>query len=190
MNRTGRIILPQDGSTITLLTMQDTSQKWRVVELFSFRGLPWEGRLSWTLADSPPGPELRVSVPHAVRLCVYAQTLGLKGLNRSTVTNQVGAVVVDGCLPTTNQLDVVLDCDGQNAARVDVPPFASRMELMLSERAALAMTTVVMVSGLLDRVTTYAAAIPSSGMPMGGTHYIEVLTPMPMTVRMTFFLTV
>lgn len=190
MNRTGRVTLPQDSSIIPLLTMQDTGQCWRVVELFSFRGLPWEGLLTWTLANSPPGPGLRVSVPHAVRLCVYAQTLNLSGINRSSVANQVGAVVADGCLPTTNQLDVVFVCDGQNATRVDVPAFASRMELMLGERAALGMTTVTMVSGALERVTTYAAAIPSSGMPMGGTHYIEVMTPMPMTVRMTFYLTV
>lgn len=175
--------------SVGLLSFTEASHDWRIIELWSKQKLPWEANIEWSVAGASPGPTLLLSVAHATRLSLMAQSMNIIGINQADSINDVCVSVCNGFTQSSNQYDLWRYCDGSTPTSIPVPPYAARMEIMLENRSAIGMTAVTLIAANNQRVTTLAGAIPAAGLPVGGIQSIDVLTPVSMVFRVTFYLT-
>ncbi|MFT5686105.1 MAG: hypothetical protein ACI8RZ_007060 [Myxococcota bacterium] len=173
----------------TLLTGQDgncsreSRGKWRIVELVSQSGQPFDAELRWTAGN---GGNLKalVTVSRATRVGLFCLSLDVRVANLDDAINVVSGVVAPArtFVQTHNQYEV-RSGGGSGGSKVGttypveipIPPFADRLHFYVTDYAnrsswAIAVTDA---QGTLRSYTT-ADTIPDSGLYIGGAGKIEV----------------
>lgn len=170
------------GAEVEVLTAQSVGQgegDWRIVDLWSDEGKPWEARLVW----SGGGGAIRtvaLVVPNSTRVCVHATMLQVFGGNLSTASAiQARAAVADGYCDTENQF-VVRGTVADQGATVDAtpPPWAKFVRLELSDATLLSTAFVEFRdANAVTRGRYPGNAQPPPGAPVGDAASIRLVLP-------------
>jgi hypothetical protein len=170
------------GTEGEVLTAQSEGQgdgDWRILDLWSDEGSPWEARVVW----SGGGGALRtalVDVPKCVRVCVHATMIQVFGANLSTSANiQARAAIADGYCDTENQWTVrgTVTDQGQTV-NATPPPWAKFARLELSDSTLLGSAFVELLDVNGTARGRYAAnAQPAPGAPIGDAATVRLVLP-------------
>jgi hypothetical protein len=162
------------GKSVDLLTAEAEQDTWRVVEVFSRTGLPFEVDLSWS-SGSGSGAGAQITVARSARICVLARSLRVQAANLAAVLNRVGVTVADGFAPTRNQWEVRGDVDEGLDLEARVPPFAETCRVDIGDLATVPETLIRVFDALGNVRGAYNAALqPSVGIPVGGASRVLV----------------
>ncbi len=169
----------------TLLSGQDGCEgelrgRWRVVELVSQSGQPFEAQLAWTAGNGGNLTAL-VTVARAARVGLFARHLDVQVANLASAENVVSGVVAPAqtFVQTRNQYEVRgqegPDATHMTAVEIPIPPFAERLHLYFTDNAGLSTWTVSVTDaqGTLRSETT-ADLLPPDGIYIGGAGTIAV----------------
>lgn len=168
-----------EGEVLTAHSEGHGDGDWRILDLWSDEGSPWEARVVW----SGGGGALRtalVDVPKCVRVCVHATMIQVFGANLSTSANiQARAAIADGYCDTENQWTVrgTVTDQGQTV-NATPPPWAkfARLELSDSTLAGSAFVELLDVNGTA-RGRYAANAQPAPGAPIGDAATVRLVLP-------------
>ena len=166
---------------------------WRIVEVSSLEGHPFDVELVWSAANGS-GANALVTVPHAARICVFARTVRVRVRNLDRGHNTVGVTVADGYAETRNQFEVRVDRAMEEEeqpepnlipTRVPIPPFAQRAWVEAAEPDVEGLIWTIDGDGRRRGVTRYEKQ-PHNGIPVGGAKALDFwLGPMPFRVVFT-----
>lgn len=175
-----------------VLASEADTDGWRIVELSSFEGLPFDVELTWSSANGS-GARVLLTVPHATRLCVFARTLKVRARNLAPSRNTVGATIADGYAETRNQLEVrvhdhTLPKSAGFAApvTVKVPPFATTAWVESADPSEDGFIHILDAVGA-HRGTTRITEQPDGGIPVGGARELQLWmghTPLRVVFRL------
>jgi len=180
-NRTGDVELPPvvvSGALVTpraveLLSAESGDDAWRIVELFSLSGLPFDVDLAWS-SGGGSGVSARVTVAKAARVGVHARSLRLTATNHAPVPNRVGCTVADGFSATRNQLEHrATHLETANPSRVPIPPFAERVRVDLGEPHPSARLRLRDALGRVRSLLLHQQQ-PADGLLVGGAASLEL----------------
>jgi hypothetical protein len=159
----------------SLLDAESTLDTWRIVEVFSRTGAPFEVELAWS-AGSGSGAVAKVTVARSARICIFARSLRIRAGNLSSVVNRVGVTVADGYGQTRNQWEHRETSPDQGVVQeVPIPPFARTLRLEVADPTQLPGSTIKVFDGESTLRSTVAGATqPQSGVPVGGAGKVEV----------------
>lgn len=168
-----------EGEVLTAHSEGQGDGDWRILDLWSDEGSPWEARVVW----SGGGGALRTAlldVPKCVRICVHATMLQVFGSNLSTsAAIQARAAIADGYCDTENQWTVrgtVLD-QGLTVTTTP-PPWAKFARVELSDSTLLASAFVELLDANGTARGRYAAsAQPNPGAPIGDAATARLVLP-------------
>lgn len=175
--RSGRAMLPAwAGGPLgwqTLLDQHARGSDYRLVHAFSRSSLPFNLRVNFSMGEQS-GCIADITVSRSTRVCLFARSIKIEAANLYNAENEVIVAVPDGFMPTHNQFEVRGD---QTAALTDVsiPPFARSVRLDLASSAAYASSVMQLIDpqGVV-RAQTFADAQPDDGLPIGGSHIVQV----------------
>lgn len=171
------------GAEVELLTAHSLGQgdgDWRIIDLWSDEGTPWEAKLVWSGGGGAQRKAL-LDVPSCTRVCIHATTVQVFGANLSTSADlQARAAVADGQCDTENQWTVRgASSPGVNGS-VDVtpPPWARFVRLELSDSTLLTTSFVELldVNGT-TRARYGADKQPAPGAPLGDAATVRCVLP-------------
>ncbi len=159
---------------VDLLDTEARAGAWRIVELFSVSGAPFEVELAWS-SGSGAGAKARLTVARATRVSVFARSLRVRAANLSAEENRVGVTVADGHAVTRNVLEVRGALVENAPQALSVPAFATGVRLELADVALLPGATVLVYDGQGTlRSSTTGDEQPSAGVPLGGAGKLEM----------------
>jgi len=168
-----------EGEVLTAHSEGQGDGDWRILDLWSDEGSPWEARVVW----SGGGGALRtalVDVPKCVRVCVHATMIQVFGANLSTSVNiQARAAIADGYCDTENQWTVrgTVTDQGQTV-NATPPPWAKFARLELSDSTLLGSAFVELLDVNGTARGRYAAnAQPAPGAPIGDAATVRLVLP-------------
>ena len=168
-----------EGEVLTAHSEGQGDGDWRILDLWSDEGSPWEARVVW----SGGGGALRtalVDVPKCVRVCVHATMIQVFGANLSTSANiQARAAIADGYCDTENQWTVrgTVTDQGQTVSATP-PPWAKFARLELSDSTLLGSAFVELLDVNGTARGRYAAnAQPATGAPIGDAATVRLVLP-------------
>ena len=168
-----------EGEVLTAHSEGQGDGDWRILDLWSDEGTPWEARVVW----SGGGGALRtalVDVPKCVRVCVHATMIQVFGANLSTSANiQARAAIADGYFDTENQWTVrgTVTDQGQTVSATP-PPWAKFARLELSDSTMLGSAFVELLDVNGTARGRYAAnAQPAPGAPIGDAATVRLVLP-------------
>ena len=169
------------GAELEVLTAQSAGVgdgDWRILELWSDEGTPWEARVVW----AGGGGALRTAwldVPKCTRVCVHATTLQVFGANLSTsATVQARAAIADGQCDTENQWAIRGAVTDTATVDVTPPPWAKFVRLELSDSTLLATAFIELRDANTTTRARYAANVqPAPGAPIGDAATVRLLLP-------------
>jgi hypothetical protein len=152
---------------------------WRIVDLWSDEGSPWEARLVWS-GGGGAQRTARFDVPKCTRICVHATMLQVFGANLSTSASvQACAAIADGQCDTENQW-TVRGAIADASANVDVvpPSWAKFVRLELSDSTLLATSFIELRDANATTRARYAGnAQPAPGAPIGDAATLRLVLP-------------
>ncbi len=160
------------------------STEWRLVEMWSDEGLPFDALLSWT-GGSGGGQRAKVTVPGSARISIAARAIvQIQFTNQCDVPQKVRVAVatVGGVITCDNHL--FISAVGGGLAMADPieqlpPPYALYLRITPADPVAAAGTTVDLFDGLGFLVGKYTlSAQPSAGQPIIGIRKV-VINPVP-----------
>ena len=168
------------GKPAVLLTSEAEQDAWRLIEVFSRTGKPFEVELHWS-SGGGSGASAKVTVAHAARICVMARSLRLSASNLAPVSNRVGVTVADGFVETRNRYEVPVALAIGEVLRVRPPPFAETFRVEVptpastsgQEEAAEASISVMDAFNQPRAVFTPSEQ-SCCGVPVGGADHIVV----------------
>lgn len=147
--------------------------EWRLLELWTDQGLPWEATVEWAGAQAA-GQRVTITVPGAARLCIAATSIkrvACTNLVPFPQTARVAVGSVDSTITCRNHRMFTVESGGGLAGFVDldVPAYGERLYVTPSDPAAFATTLV----DLFDPTGTIIASYnltqqPSTGQPVVG----------------------
>ena len=158
-----------EGEVLTAQSIGAGDGDWRIIDLWSDEGSPWEARLVWSGGGGAQRTAL-FNVPNCTRICVHATMLQVFGSNLSNSASiQARAAIADGQCDTENQWTVrgaSTDIVGGGAGNLDVKPpaWARFVRLELSDTTLLATTFIE----LRDVNNTPRGRYPGNGQPAPG----------------------
>ena len=168
-----------EGEVLTAHSEGAGDGDWRILDLWSDEGSPWEARVVW----SGGGGALRtalVDVPKCVRVCVHATMIQVFGANLSTSANiQARAAIADGYCDTENQWTVrgTVTDQGQTVSATP-PPWAKFARLELSDSTLLGSAFVELLDVNGTARGRYAANVqPAPGAPIGDAATVRLVLP-------------
>ena len=168
-----------EGEVLTAHSEGQGDGDWRILDLWSDEGSPWEARVVW----SGGGGALRtalVDVPKCVRVCVHATMIQVFGANLSTSANiQARAAIADGYCDTENQWTVrgTVTDQGQTV-NATPPPWAKFARLELSDSTLLGSAFVELLDVNGTARGRYAANVqPAPGAPIGDAATVRLVLP-------------
>lgn len=162
------------GKPVELLTAEAELDTWRIVEVFSRTGLPFEVDLSWS-SGSGSGAGAQITVARSARICVLARSLRLQAASLAPVLNRVGVTVADGFAPTRNQWEVRGTVVEGAPLEAPVPPFAETCRVDVGDLATVPETLIRLFDALGTVRGAYNAALqPFIGIPVGGAAKVVV----------------
>ena len=170
-----------EGEVLTAQSVGVGDGDWRIIDLWSDEGSPWEARLVWSGGGGAQRTAL-FDVPKCTRICIHATTIQVFGSNLSTSANiQARAAIADGQCDTENQW-TVRGTNSQVAAptNVDVvpPPWAKFVRLELSDSTLPSTTFIELLDVNATTRCRYAAsAQPAPGAPIGDAATIRCVLP-------------
>ena len=189
--RAEQVVLPahDPGARWTpVLQAEAGRDTWRIVELFTVGGGPFDAELAWS-SGSGVGAEAQVTVARATRVAIYARTLRVRARSLTPADNPVGVTVADGQASTRNQRELTGEASPTPVV-VDVPPFARAVRLDLADASLLAGASLQLVDGLGDvRAQIPADQQPTAGVRVGGAAQVQVTASAPVPFRLVFDLT-
>ncbi|MEO0602012.1 MAG: hypothetical protein AAF211_11295 [Myxococcota bacterium] len=172
--RTGRAELPPDSGMHEVFASEAHAAAWRVVELSTRSGQPFEVALDWSSAGLGAGA--RLTVANATRVCVHARSLAVRARTFGKVPNRVTALVLDGQVPTANQWEVRETFTGNEPRKViAVPPFATTVRLDVAGELEPDVAPELQLGGpasLVARVPLVGQ--PDRGVPVGSASVVIV----------------
>lgn len=172
-----------------LLLAEAYEDTWRIVEVFSGSGTPFEIELAWS-AGQGVGAKALVSVPQATRIGVYARSLRIRARNLSEQNNPVGVTVADGQAQTHNQWEVRGEVAPDAPVIVQIPPFARCARVDLADPSLTASTELWLVDGdNILRARVPADVQPHPGVLVGGAREVHVVSTGTTNFRLVFDLT-
>lgn len=148
---------------VNLLRAESDEPAWRIVELGSQIGRPWRAKITWGYAAGF-NPTAQCDVPAATRVCLFAKTLIISGLNQTNLDNRVRALAtaVPGPIPTQNQLCYFFDAPANEA--VEVPAFAQRVWVDSVHPASPVDLTLDDPNN--NAIARFTTGVPSGGVPL------------------------
>lgn len=170
-----------EGEVLTAHSEGVGDGAWRLIDLWSDEGTPWQARVSWS-GGGGAQRTAKLDVPNSTRLCIHATMVQVFGANLSTSANiQARAAIADGQGETENQWTVRGDI-AQVAApsTVDVvpPPWAKFVRLELSDSTLLASAFLELRDANATTRGRYAASSqPQPGAPVGDAASIHLVLP-------------
>lgn len=178
-----------DPQLLELLHAEAYADTWRIVELFSTGGRPFEAELAWS-SGRGVGARALVSVPNATRVGIYARAVQVRARNLGSEANPVGVTIADGQATTRNQWEHTGDLDPDAVSTVAVPPFARAVRLDLADTAALTGAELLLVDATdTVRARILTASQPDSGVLVGAARSVQVLATTSSPFRLVFDLT-
>jgi hypothetical protein len=172
-----------EGEVLTAQSVGVGDGDWRIIDLWSDEGSPWEARLVWSGGGGAQRTAL-FDVPKCTRICVHATTVQMFGSNLSTSANiQARAAIADGQCDTENQWTVrgsSAQIVGGGGGNVDVipPPWAKFVRLELSDSTLLSTAFVELLDVNATARGRYAAdKQPAPGAPIGDAATIRCVLP-------------
>lgn len=172
-----------------LLLAEAHDDTWRIVEVFSVGGGPFQAELAWS-AGCGVGAHARITVAHAARVGIYARSVRVRARNLGAEANPVGVTIADGQAQTRNQWEATGDVSNGLPAIVAVPPFARAVRLDLAEPSAAGATELWLVDGgNVLRARVPAADQPGGGVLVGGAREVHIVTTTKSAFRLVFDLT-
>lgn len=172
------------GAEVEVLTAQSVGAgdgDWRIIDLWSDEGSPWEARLVWS-GGGGAQRTARLNVPNCTRVCVHATMLQVFGSNLSTATGIQGrAAIADGQCDTENQWTVRGDSSQEiGGGNVDVkpPPWAKFVRLELSDNTLLPTSFIELLDVNDTARGRYAGnGQPAPGAPVGDAATVRLVLP-------------
>lgn len=172
-----------EGEVLTAHSEGVGDGAWRLIDLWSDEGTPWQARVSWS-GGGGAQRTAKLDVPNSTRLCIHATMVQVFGANLSTSANiQARAAIADGQGETENQWTVRGDTSqvvGGGASTVDVvpPPWAKFVRLELSDSTLLASAFLELRDANATTRGRYAASSqPQPGAPVGDAASIHLVLP-------------
>lgn len=159
----------------SLLDAEAELDTWRIVEVFSKTGLPFEVELAWS-SGGGSGSEAKVTVARSARICVFARSLRVRAGNLADAVNRVGITVADAYAVTENQWEH-RDSSPDQGVQLDVPvpPFARFVRVELADPTGLPTTNLRVYDGLNALMASVAGdQQPAAGIPVGGARRFTV----------------
>jgi hypothetical protein len=152
---------------------------WRIVEVSSLDGKPFDIELIWSAANGS-GANAFVTVPHATRVCVFARSVQVRVKNLDREDNAIGVTVADGYAETRNQFEVRSDFTNAEEApepnvmptRILIPPFAQRAWVEAAEAGIEGFIMTIDGDNRKRGVTRFEKQ-PDNGIPVGGAKAID-----------------
>lgn len=172
-----------------VLQAEGETDAWRIVELSSAHGRPFDVELRWSSANGS-GSIAHVTVARAARVCMFARTVVVRVKNLAALPNAVGVTIADGYAETRNQLEVRGDAQGEGPVAIRVPAFARTVWFEVADpedREALIWT--VDGEGKARGVTRLGEQ-PDNGVPVGGAGELWFWPARPQAFRAVFHLNV
>ncbi len=172
-----------EGEVLTAQSLGQGDGDWRIIDLWSDEGTPWEARVVWS-GGGGAQRTVFLDVPNSVRLCVHATMVQVFGSNLSTSTNIQGrAAIADGQTDTENQWTVRGDTSqviggGASTADVKPPPWARFVRLELSDSTLLGTAFIELqdVNGT-TRARYAGTGQPQPGAPIGDAANVHLVLP-------------
>ena len=172
-----------EGEVLTAQSSGTGEGDWRIIDLWSDEGSPWEARLVWSGGGGAQRTAL-LDVPKCTRVCVHATMLQIFGSNLSISANiQARAAIADGQCDTENQWTVrgsTAQIVGGAGGNVDVvpPPWAKFVRLELSDDNLLATAFVELLDVNATTRGRYGAdKQPAPGAPIGDAATVRCVLP-------------
>ena len=170
-----------EGEVLTAHSEGAGDGDWRILDLWSDEGIPWEARIVW----SGGGGALRtalVNVPKCTRVCVHATMIQVFGANLSTSANlQARAAIADGYCDTENQWTArggISQVAAPTTVDVVPPPWAKFARLELSDNTLLSTATVELLDANATSRGEYRAdQQPMPGAPIGDAATVRLTLP-------------
>ncbi len=168
-----------EGEVLTAQSIGSGDGDWRIIDLWSDEGTPWEARLAWSGGGGAQRTVL-LDVPRCTRVCVHATMLQVFGSNLSTSASvNASAAIADGQCDTENQW-TVRGLIADASANVDVvpPPWAKFVRLELSDSTLLATSFVELRdANAMTRGRYPGNAQPAPGAPIGDAATLRLVLP-------------
>lgn len=117
-----------EAGWVDLLFAEGEQDGWRIVELSSANGRPFDADLSWSAANGA-GSKALVTVARAGRVCIYGRSVSVRARNLHFLPNAVGVTVADGFAHTQNQLEVRGEGSASGPHAIRVPAFARSVRI-------------------------------------------------------------
>ena len=186
-----KVLCPRTDTSVPMSHLLDVGARagtWRIIELFSRSGTPFEADVAWS-AGAGVGSHAAITVAHAARLCVFARGLQVRVKNLGSTKNSVGVTVADGFSPTRNQYEVC-GLSERRPVQMAIPPFADHFRVDLDDRRGLRRVQIRVRDGA-DQIYSHWIGLnqPDSGIPVGGAGSLELLLPPAHRYRVVFTLT-
>ena len=168
-----------------LLSAEACLGTWRIVEVVSASGGPFELRLSWSAGDGM-GQEAKLTVARGTRLSIFASSLKLRAANLWSKDNRISVMVSDGYCVSENHYEVRGVGTIAAATAVEIPPYARTVRVDVSPASGLVSTTLSLADGLgTVRAEVLGDEQPAGGLPLAGAGSLTVEVPPDHTFRVT-----
>lgn len=171
-----------------LLSAEADGAAWRLLDLFSRDGAPFEVDLAWS-AGSGTGASAQLTVARATRVAVYARALTVRVANLGSAVNRVGVTAADGFALSRNVFEFRGFGDAGTPAEIPIPAFAEGVRVDLADASLLALARIRLLDGSgAVRADVPADNQPAGGVPIGGAASLRVTTTAATLLRAVFTL--
>ena len=156
--------------------------EWRLLELWSDQGLPWEATVEWS-GSQATGQIATFTVPGSARFCCAATSIKrIKAVNLTAKAHIVRVAVgsVDSTITCRNHRMYPIAAGGGIAGFVDIeiPPYGERLYVTPSDPLAFATTTVDLFDPLGALIASYTLTQqPAAGQPVTGCTVARIHPP-------------
>ncbi|MEZ4321882.1 MAG: hypothetical protein R3F61_30685 [Myxococcota bacterium] len=156
-----------EAGWVDLLFAEGEQDGWRIVELSSANGRPFDADLSWSAANGA-GSKALVTVARAGRVCIYGRSVSVRARNLHFLPNAVGVTVADGFAHTQNQLEVRGEGSASGPHAIRVPAFARTVRIETYDPDDTSGVLWVIDGDNKQRSGVRVANQPPEGVPVGG----------------------
>ena len=161
---------------------------WRIVEVVSGSGGPFELVVGWSSGDGA-GQEAKMTVARGTRFCIFAASLKVRVANLSSRDNRVTVMVSEGYCVSENHYEVRGEGGSNEPVPIEIPPFARSVRLDASPTSGLIGSTLYVNDGLgTTRAEIQGDEQPAGGLPLAGAGALLVDVPAGVSYRVTFTL--
>lgn len=200
----GNSALSQQGNNVSLVAWSDGAALvfvdllkaeacgsiWRIVEVWSDSGMPFELRVGWSGGEGGLR-EAKMTVSRGTRFAVYARSLSLRAANLSSDVNRIACSTADGYCVSANQYEVRGTGVADTAQTLEVPSFATHLRVDCGDRTQLGSITIAVDDGVsVQRVHMKADEQPAGGVSLGSVGAVRVTAPAALRYRALFTLSI